>query len=107
MNKAILINDYEFPAGKYRDMGVFRCYGAERFENFCQEYMVGEIDIDNIWKDFLSLSCHNSEEGYLIEAACAKDGKTHRIDFNTTYVFRNEKCMDIGDCECIVIEFGS
>ena len=105
MNNAILIKEYEFPAGECMKTGVFRCYGAERFESFCQEYMKGEVELDNIWKDFLSLPCHNSEEGYTIEASCSKDGKPHRIDFDTTYVFRNEKCMDIGDCQHIVIEF--
>lgn len=48
---------------------------------------------------------HNGVKGYVIEASCAKDGKAHVIGFDTTYVFRSEFCMDIGDCECIVIEF--
>ena len=64
-----------------------------------------EQNLDSIWKEFLALHCHNSVKGYVIEASCAKDGKVHVIGFDTTYVFRSEFCMDIGDCECIVIEF--
>jgi hypothetical protein len=86
-------------------MGIFRCYGAEKFEDFCKEHMADGTNLDSIWKEFLALHCHNSVNGYVIEASCANDGKAHVIGFDTTYVFRSEFCMDIGDCECIVIEF--
>lgn len=105
MNKAVLLRNYEFPTSEYRRMGFFRCYEAEKFEDFCKEHMADGTNLDSIWKEFLALHCHNSVKGYVIEASCAKDGKAHVIGFDTTYVFRSEFCMDIGDCECIVIEF--
>lgn len=105
MNKAILSKDYSFPSGKYKEKGIFRCYGEEVFEEFCKKNMKDGFDMDAVWKDFFVRHSNTGGAEYEIPALHAKDHKTHTISFDTTYVFRNVKCMDVGDCSTIVVEF--